>query len=366
MRKSLLFVVPNLRLSNGVTSVIMNHYDELIKNGYYVDFLLLSSFDSPYFEKIQDNKGNIYIMPDVNRKVSHVNIKFCLELFKQNNYSIIHVNTTGPFACIALWSALVSNVKIRIYHAHNPKETTSFKSKIRSNIFDPLCVKFANNYLACSKSAGESIFKRRQFKILTNAIDVKKYGFNIDLRNSIRRKLNIQDDFVIGTVCRQAEQKNPYFLVDIFAQLNNIRSNTKLLWIGTGPLMESVIQYCNKIGISEKVIFMGDQSDVNELYSAMDVFLLPSLYEGLGLVFVEAQANGLICFASDRVPSDVKITSNIYYLSLEYSANEWSKKIHLTADIPHERLEAKKKAFDSPYNLSTHRGQLLQYYNSIL
>lgn len=335
--KKILYVAPNLRVSNGVTSFLMNNYPYIRKSGFDVDFLLIQKIDSPYNAFVEEYGSEIFVYPKQN-KYCFSNYRYVKEVVENGRYDYVHINTSGMWAYWALLAADRNKVRVRIYHSHNPKETTSLKGIIREELFDWLCFRHTNAYLACTDHAGKSVFGQRKFTVIKNGVDYKKFAFSEEKRKRQRKDIGVGNNIVIGTVCRQSEQKNPYFIVDILEGLCAINPAYKLVWIGTGPLLDSVKDYIHRKALDDKVIFLGDRTDVCDLYSMMDVFLLPSKYEGLGIVYMEAQANGLMCFASDAVPKDTRLTNRIKYVGLDRSPDYWAKVINGSLDNFHDDL----------------------------
>ena len=188
-------------------------------------------------------------------------------------------------------------------------------------------MKYANLQLACSKEAGEWLFGNTQFIVLNNGIDVSKYVFNQNIREEYRKILGFSDELVLGHVGRFSNQKNHNFLIDIFYEIIKINKKSKLILIGTGELENEIKEKVESLSLKEKVIFLGARADVNKIMQAMDVFILPSLFEGLPVVGVEAQASGLPCIISDTVSKDVKITDSVLQISLSLPPEEWGKKL---------------------------------------
>lgn len=359
-------MAPNLRISNGITSFLIGNYDYLKANGYHIDFLLIKKVESPYNQIVEKNRSNIFIYPNYNNKYSFNNYRFVTKIFEENQYEIVHVNTTGMYAYWALLAADKAKVPIRIYHSHNPKETNSIKGIVREKVFNRLCFLHTTDYMACTKHAGDSVFEKREFSVVRNGIDFSKFWFDEISRFDIRTKLQIEDKIVVGTVCRQADQKNPYFIVDILVKLNKLSKKYVLIWVGSGPLLENVKSYTEKKGISENILFLGDRDDVNKIYSAMDCFLLPSKYEGLGIVFLEAQASGLPCFASVAVPKDTDISGKIYYYDLNDNVEEWAERIHTKQSIESNRVDIQSRLKFNESSISVTNRKLLSEYEAML
>ena len=187
--------------------------------------------------------------------------------------------------------------------------------------------------MCCSELAGRWLFGNKEYDkgnvyLLNNAIDLDKFKYDEKIRKQKRKELNINDStLVIGHIGRFVTVKNHSFLIDVFNDLHKQNNNSILLLAGQGSLMDEMKKKSSKLGLKDSVIFLGQRTDVNELYQAMDVFVLPSLYEGLGMVLIEAQCAGLPCIASTEVPEIVKISNNIIFEKLSENAFQWSKDI---------------------------------------
>ena len=212
-------------------------------------------------------------------------------------------------------------------HAHNPKETSSLKARIRSFVYEIPSVWLANRYAACSSYAGDSLFGKKTYLVIKNPIDTRSFIYDETARKRLRETLEIEDKFVVGVVGRLTEQKNPFFIIDIFEKIKKHVDNAYLIWAGEGNLKTAVEKYVKRKNLMSSVKLLGIRDDVNKLYSAMDVFLLPSKFEGFGIVFVEAQMSGLQCYGSDKVPIDVQVSDNMHRIPLNKSASEWCNEI---------------------------------------
>lgn len=233
--------------------------------------------------------------------------------------------------------AMLAGIKKRIAHHHQaytrlPKQSIKLAiCKALGAIMRIPSKWFATNWLACSEAAavdgwGCGAVQKGKVIILPNAIDVKRFEFNMLVRQEIRDKYGIaENDFVVGHIGRFYPQKNHEFLIDIFAELHKQKTNTKLLLLGDGPLQENIKQKVQMLGLSNDVIFAGLQNNSAPFYSAMDVFAFPSLWEGLGIVLIEAQYNGLPCIVNENIPKDAEISSNIYFV--DENTDHWISKI---------------------------------------
>ena len=319
-------VVMNLRVSSGVTSFIMNYYNLLDKEKYKIDFLELASLKTSNDQIVRGAGGNIYALTNSKRSVSYW--KEIDLFFSKHCYDVIHIHTVGPSAALIMLAAKHHGIPIRIYHSHLTDNIESKRMKIWTKTWIYITSLLSNRYAACTEEAGKAAFKNKKFCILKNGVDINRFIYSEESRRAFRGNFNISHDcFVIATVCRPMKQKNPFFILDIAKECLKINSSTKLIWAGNGVLDNEVRQYAEFIGIKDKVLFLGGIKNVEDVYSAADVFYLPSLYEGLGIVYIESQISGLPTFASDVVPRDTLVSDLIKYLSLNDDAEMWAENI---------------------------------------
>lgn len=309
--------------NNGIANCIMNSLESICSNYTNVDFLVLRRVDSIYEKKVLEKGFKIFVLPDEHKKLSLKKISCAKYLFK-TKYDLIHVNVPYHNGFMVLLLAWLTGVKVRIYHSHARKFNLTFKNNIYSSFFNMLCTRFSNKHLSCSDIAGKEIFGKQAFEIFHNSIYADKFIFSKELRSKLRTEIGVENSIVVGAVGRFDSIKNPFFLVDVFFEIKKMKSDAELVWLGEGPLEQNVKEYINKKGLTSSCHLMGSCSNVNEWYSAMDILLFPSLLEGFGMVLVEAQASGLCCFASDKVPEETKITDDVHFISLTKNADEWA------------------------------------------
>ncbi len=302
----------------------MNMYRNIDSENVQMDYLVHYKEDQFFDDEIRKLGGKIYkfsVREDYNI------FKYCYELFRffrmHPEYKIIHghMDTLG---FIYLGIAKICGVPVRIAHAHN-----SFVQKGIKRPFRLLMIKLysipANSLAACSKNAGEFMFGKSNFSVIHNAIETEKYKFNNNLRLQKRKILGLEDDdIVLGNVGRFHISKNQVFLIDILAELRKINSKYRLLLIGSGELENEIRHRVAEYNLDSAVTILSNRRDVNELYQVMDAFLMPSLYEGLPVTGIEAQASGLPCFFSDSITKDVDISNNTMFISLELKPEKWA------------------------------------------
>ena len=316
-------------VGGGVESIILNYYRHIDKNKVQFDFIFDedSTLEIPK-EEIENMGGRVFICPPYQKLKKY--IKFLVNLFKENKYEIVHsnINTLSVFP---LYAAKKAGVKVRIAHSHSTSNKKEWKKNILKNILRPWSKRYANVYFACSELAGRYQFGNRTFekgkvKIINNAIELERFQYDENKRNEIRDELNIENDtLVIGHIGRFIQQKNHEFLIDVFKKVHDENNNSVLLLVGQGDLHEKIKTKVDSLGLNDYVKFLGWRKDVDKLYLAMDIFCLPSLYEGLGMVLIEAQTSGLKCIASINVPDCAKVTENVEFLELQ--VDEWKNKI---------------------------------------
>ena len=210
------------------------------------------------------------------------------------------------------------------------------------------------------------MFGHRKFYVIRNTIDTNLIYYSEQKRNELRKELSIKEnDFVYGTVCRQTYQKNPYFLIDVFEQIALRKENAKFVWAGTGELETEIKQYAESKKLGSRIQFIGNRDDMAGVYSMMDCFILPSHYEGLGIVFIEAQACGVPIYASDVVPKDVMLTHLMHYVSLKKPASEWAEIIATDHINYGNRSAYKTTIIDKKYD-KANNNDLVEYYESLV
>ena len=315
-------------VNGGVEAVVMNYYRHIDRSKVQFDFIV--DEDSTYIrkEEIESLGGRIYIVPPYQKLNKY--IPALINIFKENQYKIVHshINTLSVFP---LYAAKKAGVPIRIAHNHSTAAPGEWKRNILKYTLRLFAKVYATHYAACSRYAGEWLFgnramKRGEITIFNNAIELEKFKYNPKVREEVRKKLQIEDKFVIGHVGRFCYAKNHEYLIDVFEEVCKFSPNAVLMLIGDGEDREKIEEKIKNIG-NDNIIVLGSRSDTHELYQAMDVFVLPSKIEGFPVVGVEAQAAGLPCILSDKIIEEAKITDGVTFLSLDESAITWAKVI---------------------------------------
>lgn len=343
----ILQIVPNMQ-QGGLENFIMNVYRNIDRNKIQFDFLVHYTEKKYYDDEIEAMGGRIYrfSLRDDNNILKYMKE---LDLFYKSHkeYKVIHCHMSS-IGFINFIIAKKNNVNVKIAHSHNSSTDDTFKGRVKRLMMLPYKYISDINF-ACSKEAGEYLFKNKKYEVIPNAIDVKKFMYNVEDRMEIRRRYSInQDAIVIGHIGRFNVQKNHKFIIDTFYEYNKIQKKSYLILIGVGELMPKIKQYIKNLMIDDKVIFVGNISDTYKYYSTFDIFVLPSLFEGLPLVGIEAQANGVQCLFSNKVTSEIEITDLITYLPL--NKEDWIKKI-LKLKVKNDRKKYNLILQNSKFNV---------------
>ena len=362
-KRNALILLPSLEKGDGSAGAVMNYYDALVIGGWKVDFLLIRSTENNRTSEIRKNGGHIFVLPPRNKYTSSVKKKL-VSVIKNGDYSVIHINVPGHIAYLALTEGEKNGIPVRIFHCHNPKNRLNLKTKISTALYDSLCLKHASQLIACSKSAGLSRYGSRSFEVVRNLISVRDFRYDENARAVLRRKISAEYAVLVGVVGRITAQKNPLFLIECFEAFQKKEPRAKLLWIGEGELLEKVQALLKAKGLLNACIFAGRLDDVGQWYSAMDLFLLQSLFEGLGIVFLEAQCSGLLCFGSDAVPPETEVTELMHRIPLCRDAEFWAAAMVRELRNAAARRDRGEDLRKAGYTIGTTADELLTLYNT--
>lgn len=360
-QKKALILLPYLKNGDGTAVALMNYYQELIEHGWRIDFLVLKIFECEWLNKVKADGNNIYELPKENKYSYKVSRKI-RSIIKEGKYDIVHVNMPGHVGFETLKMARQYGIGKRIFHAHNPRNNLNLKTVISTKVYDYLLQREATELVACSKSAGNSRFGNKDFQVLKNVIDTDRFVYRLEDRRYIREKLHIEKKVVVGVVGRFVAQKNPEFLLECFAEYNKLNKESVLLWIGDGELQEKIQDRAKNMGLKGACLFVGRKNNIEKWYSAMDLFLLPSKFEGMGIVFLEAQCTGLPCFGSTNVPIETEVTELMHRISLKQEANYWATAMKKVTDMSGDRRSRASEFINAGYTHEATKSDLLNMY----
>lgn len=316
----------------GIETMLMNYYRHIDREKIQFDFLCNKSKAGAYDAEILALGGKIYHTPGLNPVKYPFYLKYMKKLFQTHpEYQILEAHN-GALGVYALHAANINHIPVRIFHAHGASITKDWKLplKLVCKAFLPSNI---NQYFSCGEAAaycyfGNKIADLKKYKLIPNAIEVERFTFNLKIRNKIRVQYGLQSKHVIGHVGRFMSQKNHIFLVNVFEEIAKEDPDAVLILIGDGKLQDEIKTKVKEKGLETKVLFIGNVGNVNEWYNAFDVFVLPSIWEGLPVVGVEAQANDLPCVFSDSITKEIRILEKkTKFVSLQAPLSQWKEMI---------------------------------------
>ncbi|MCR4780297.1 MAG: glycosyltransferase family 1 protein [Ruminiclostridium sp.] len=350
----------------GVEAVMNNYYRSIDRSVYQFDYFIEADGACEPPEELKALGARYFVLPPYRHIFRY--IKVLKRYLRENRYPIVHsgMNALSVFPLYAAWAA---GVPVRINHNHSTAGKGEAKRNAVKYLLRPFAKLFATHYAACSRYAGEWLFGKRasakgKVTIFNNAIDAARFRFDPAVRSEVRRELGIEDKFVLGHVGRFCCQKNHEFLLEVFRELHEREPDSVLLLVGTGELRGRTEARASELGLAGAVIFMGVRNDVHRLYQAMDAFALPSLYEGLPLVGVEAQAAGLPCVISDRMTKDTVIIGSTKIVPLAEGPGKWAERILEMRTT--ERRDTSAAIKSAGFDITDEVKKLEAYYASAL
>ena len=350
-----------MRLSNGVASYAMNYYRKLNGSDIQFDFLIISDVGSPYYSEIEESGNKVFFMPSYKKEPFKI-IPYLNRLFTDNKYDVVHCNVMNSGSVI-LKIAKIHKVPVRILHSHATQTGDKKWKELRNKLFCAVSLKNANTYFSCSHLAGDYLFGKDNYYLIPNAIDVDKYSYDQQKRNFLREEEYCEKKLIVTTVGRFTRQKNPIFIVDIVDELSKMGIEFTFWWFGNGELEPEVHKYAHEKGVDKYIKFWGANPKVMDYYSAADIFILPSLYEGLPVVGIEAQVAALPVLLADTITTETKISDSVRFLPIA-SAKLWAKYIAELRDCNRETIA--KNLNLSEYKIENQAKKLKNLYSDLL
>ena len=360
--------VIGMAVNGGVESFVMNYYRNIDRNKVQFDFLVESTSRIINKDKIEEMGGKVIFIPSYKNIIKYVST--LIKVFKENKYDIVHSNMNA-LSVFSLYAAKKAGVKVRIA---NSLSMSNKKEKLRNfikNILKIFSKKYATHYFACSNLCGKWLYGKNiilsnKYYKINNAVEIKKYQYNADARKSMQNIYNLHDRFVVGTIGRLESQKNQFFLLNIFYELKKKKANAYLIIIGDGSLYERLNKKINMLKIRDSAMILTSEDvsfmkSVCVYYNLFDVFLLPSLYEGLPTVGIEAQLNNLHCFFSSNITRETAISNNAHFISLSEKPETWANEILKNINTNRNQLKYCKE-----YDISIQSKYLVSIYEKIL
>ena len=317
--------------SGGIESFLTNMLTHMKLDGFEIDIVAAELAENVFEFKLKE-LGVQFIKLSGNQKNILKNSKLLRSLMAERHYDLIHVNIYHALSMRYLKLAMKQNIPVRIVHSHNTALRMSFFRPLKMlihNLARQRYTKYATHYWACSKAAAEFMFPSGiNYTFVPNGIEIQRFTYDVQARKRIRVALGVDENcLVIGHIGRLCYQKNQMFLLDILYEAKSLKQGVKLLLAGEGEDKIKLIERAKVLQLQDDVIFYGTTDRPEELYSAMDVFVFPSLFEGLGIAAVEAQASGLPVVCSESVPTEAKVSENVRTIQLSAGAKEWASAI---------------------------------------
>jgi len=349
---------------NGITNVIFNYQSHVSPSKITFDYVSINRPSPKYINLIQEKKGLVFFVERSAKRIFHYIIQL-KNIIKKNKYDIVHIHTNSHTVVLDLLASKWGGCPIRIVHVHN----TTCNSVLLHKLLTPLFNALYTHGLACGEDAGHWMFGGKPFKVLNNGVDTEVFSFSMEKRREIRKKNSIGDDeMVIGHVGLFNEQKNHSFLIEVFKELNHRESKYKLMLIGDGNLRKDIERKVTDYKMVEKVIFTGNINNVSDYLNAIDLIVMPSLFEGLPLSLIEQQANGLQCVVADTITKEADKTGNMIFFPLEAKPQMWADRIlglKLEDDRTKQSQAAIKKIKACGYSIQEEALKLKRFYINI-
>ncbi len=362
--RRILHVVGHLK-KNGTETFIMNLYRAIDRTRYQFDFLTFSPEKEGFYEEILELGGKVFFTPS--RKKGSIDYHKSLDKFFKEHageYDTVHYHVSSLTSVAPLFYAKKHGIPQRIIHTHSIN-CTGIHNKILHRLNRLRISSLATDFLGCSQAACvwgyEGTPAIKHSKVITNGIDLSNFYPDEIIRKRTREELGITDNKVILHIGTFNPIKNHKFLLDTFKALEKDMPDARLVSVGTGDLLDKTKDYAAEIGIKDKVLFLGRRNDVNNLMRAADIFVLPSVYEGLGIVLIEAQASGVKVIASANVPPETKVNKSTIYLPLESGAEKWATEIKEMLTTGSEEIDNSI----SDHSIQTTVSQIYSVYSAI-
>lgn len=323
---------------NGISAAIFNEIKNQSPDKFSITIIIRGIIEKDYYKLLAERNISVIQLKSINT------FKYIIELkkvLKANGYSAIHIHGNSSAVTKELLAGKMAGIKKRIVHSHN----TTCNHPIIHFFTKWMISALATHRVSCSKAAGKWMFGRKSFRVIPNGIDLENFRFNKKYRHEIRKKLNLKDELLIGHVGKFNNQKNQIYLLNLIKNIKKSGKSIKLCLIGDGVNKNRVLQAIRDNSLESEVILLGELSGTNKYYNAFDLFIMPSRYEGLPLVAIEAQANGLPVFLSTKITKEAKKTETVSYFSLRKNKlGDLSYLIEKTINLPTGETEREQKS----------------------
>lgn len=363
MKKILIFGMSST--VGGVENFILQLYRKIDKSNLQIDFVVTEGLNGYYKDVLESYNAKIYVIPSIKKHYFKC-IKEIKKIINKENYDVMHVNfCSAQMFLYAYYFKKFAKKDLKIItHSHSSGETDIIR-KLLHYLIRPLIIKKTDYFISCSKVAGEWMFTKRianskKLIIIKNAIDINRFKYDKNKRAIFRKKYNLNECLVIGHIGRFEKVKNHEFMIMLFKEYLTRNKNTRLVLVGEGSLKNDVKKKVKEFGIEKYVVFINETDKVDLIYNGIDVFILPSLFEGLPIVGIEAQVAALPCVFSNNITKELDISNNCYFEELNVS--KWINCIDSIANKKSQRITNKEKIKESGYDIDTEIEKIRKLY----
>ncbi len=349
----------------GAETMIMNIYRAMDKSKVQFDFIIHKENENAYIDEIKSLGGKVYVFPEFTFQNQHAYKKFWNDFLREHQeYKILHSHIRS-YAIVFIRIAKKHGLRT-IVHSHSTSNGSGLKARVKGLLQVPL--RKESDYLfACSEISGEWLFGEKavhspNYRMIKNAIDTNKYKTDSAIRDAYRKQFHAEDKTIYGHIGRLSEPKNHRFLLEVFSSIIKKAPGSVLILVGEGAYRPQIESWIRELNLEQSVIMTGSRNDIPQLLSAMDVFLFPSLWEGLPVTVVEAQAAGLPCLVSDQVTSEVAVSEAVTYLPIHQGTECWAERAVSSAGKRFDVIEDIKAA---GFDVHSSAAELAEFYRSI-
>lgn len=353
-----ILIVPTLGLGlEGITTVIYNYIHAMDRQDLQLHFLTYGNLQ-PVLRDRFSALGTINSVSD-RKQSTAAYVKDYIRLLREQRFDVVHIHGNSGTMAIETVLAKLCGVPRVLIHTHSTKTDHPMVNAILKY---PMML-FADERIACARGSGAWLYGSWKHTVLNNAIDLGRFSYDPACRAECREEFGIRNEFLVGHIGHFSTPKNHFFLIDVFAAFHKRKPDAKLLLAGDGPDFDAVVEKVRQLQLQDSVIFTGRRSDVERLYQAFDVFLMPSRWEGLPLVLLEAQTAGLPVVASDRITKDVQCAPDFWYLSIEEDPKVWAEKLREVSEKKVDRTaDTAQLLREHGFDIRTEAGRLLELY----
>lgn len=360
-----LFTIMN---RGGAETAVMNYYRRIDRDRLQFDFLVHRDEPGAYDQEIRALGGRIFVAPRMTLTSLHTYRSFVERFFLAHpEFRLVHSHMS-ELGYLALRAAHEADVPVRICHAHNRPHGIDRKSAARF-VLKHACRSHITHHFACSLDSGAWLFGSRHMAslhLMKNAIDASAFAYDDLKRTTMRSSLGVTDEFIVGHVGRFERQKNHSFILQTFKEILIRHPRSKLVLVGDGPGRDQSEQHAKRLGVSDHVLFLGVREDISELLLAMDVFVFPSLFEGLPVSLVEAQASGLTCFISDRISSDAVTTDHVQFVPLALGPEHWASRVLSARNVNDRSSTSIDSVSEGGFDVAVQALELEKFYMTVI